>query len=67
MELLMEDLGYELTRPPHKKKTKLDLLMDNLGTPDLSSPRIPPPPKTGTSHGEFRDIGSELTQNNVVY
>ena len=59
----MDDLGSELTQNTLPSKKKLELLMENLRTSGLTSPRIPPPSKTRSSHREFLDIGSELTQN----
>ena len=37
--------------------------MEDLGTLNLSSHRIPPPLPIRTSHGGLWDFGSELTQN----
>ena len=31
--------------------------------PILGKPRIPPPPKIGTSHGGLREFGSEVSKN----
>ena len=39
------------TPPSSSSPTRLELLMGNLGTLDLSSHKIPPPTQIGTSHG----------------
>ena len=61
MKILMDGLrvrDYQVSLA-----SKLEFLMEDLGTSDLNLPRSPPSLKMGTSHGELYDFGSGLTKN----